>query len=36
MIDEMVAVMKKEQEDDGHKKEYCTMQFDLNDDKRKQ
>merc|ERR1719491_2401341 len=35
MIDEMVAVLKKEQDDDDHKKEYCATQFDLADDKKK-
>ena len=35
MIDDMVAVLKKEQEDDDHKKEYCAMQPDLSDDKKK-
>ena len=36
MIDDMVAVLKKEQEDDNHKKEHWAMQLDLSDDKRKQ
>merc|ERR1719497_240832 len=36
MIDEMVAVLKTEQEDDNHKKEYCLKQFDLADDKQKE
>jgi len=35
MIDEMVDVLKKEQEDDEHKKEYCATQFDFSDDKKK-
>merc|ERR1719316_343801 len=35
MIDEMVAVLKKEQQDDNDKKEYCEKQFDLADDKKK-
>merc|ERR1719498_15424 len=35
MIDEMVATLKKEQNDDDHKKEYCAKQFDLSDDKKK-
>merc|ERR1719203_1515736 len=35
MIDEMVAVLKEEQLDDDHKKEYCNSQFDLADDKKK-
>merc|ERR1719201_1531281 len=35
MIDDMVATLTKEQLYDDHKKEYCTMQFDLADDKKK-
>merc|ERR1719468_1040718 len=35
MIDEMVDVLKKEQQDDDNKKEYCAEQFDLADDKKK-
>jgi len=35
MVDEMVEVLKKEQIDDSHKKEYCNSQFDFADDKRK-
>jgi len=35
MCDDMVAVLKKEQEDDDHKKEYCAAQFDLSDDSKK-
>merc|ERR1719163_1506054 len=35
MIDNMVAVLKKEQQDDNDKKEYCEMQFDQADDKKK-
>merc|ERR1719482_1368714 len=35
MIDEMVATLKTEQQDDDHKKEYCAKQFDLADDKKK-
>merc|ERR1719506_2650686 len=35
MIDDMVAVLKKEQHDDNDKKEYCAKQFDLADDKKK-
>jgi len=30
-----VATLKKEQLSDSHKKEYCAMQFDLADDKKK-
>merc|ERR1719272_1617217 len=35
MIDEMVAVLGAEQQDDNDKKEYCAAQFDLADDKKK-
>jgi chromosome segregation ATPase len=35
MIDEMVALLKTEQQDDYDKKEYCEMQFDHADDKKK-
>jgi predicted nucleic acid-binding Zn-ribbon protein len=35
MIDEMVVNLKKEQQDDDHKKEYCETQLDQADDKRK-
>jgi hypothetical protein len=35
MIDEMVAMLKQEQLDDEHKKEYCELQFDESDDKKK-
>jgi len=35
MIDEMVEILKKEQLDDDDKKEYCSKQFDLSDDKKK-
>jgi hypothetical protein len=35
MIDEMVAMLKEEQLADDHKKEYCLMQFDVTDDKKK-
>merc|ERR1719245_1307241 len=35
MIDEMVAVLEKEQLTDDGKKEYCTAQFDAADDKKK-
>merc|ERR1719460_3276242 len=31
----MVATLKKEQQDDNDKKEYCEMQFDQADDKKK-
>merc|ERR1719329_1390421 len=36
MIDEMVTVLKSEQRDDDDKKEYCSAQFDLADDKKKE
>merc|ERR1719503_127539 len=36
MIEEMVATLKTEQQDDDHKKEYCAKQFDLSDDKKKE
>merc|ERR1740138_1106965 len=35
MIDEMVATLGAEQQDDDDKKEYCESQFDLADDKKK-
>eukprot|EP00972_Heterocapsa_arctica_P008847 1297871-Heterocapsa_arctica.AAC.1 len=35
MIDDKVAILKKEQIDDENKKEYCSMQLDLADDKKK-
>merc|ERR1712151_504337 len=35
MIDDMVALLKTEQDDDEHKKEYCGMQFDVSDDRKK-
>merc|ERR1740138_1644480 len=35
MIDEMVGTLGAEQQDDNDKKEYCEMQFDLADDKKK-
>ena len=35
MIDDMVALLKEEQNDDEHKKEYCEAQFDQADDKKK-
>jgi septal ring factor EnvC (AmiA/AmiB activator) len=36
MIDEMVVVLKKEQVEDDHKKEYCDKEFDISDDKKKE
>merc|ERR1719174_1544051 len=36
MIDDMVVLLGKEQSDDDHKKEYCTIQFDTTDDKKKE
>jgi hypothetical protein len=35
MIDDMVSMLKEEQLDDDHKKEYCLKQFDFTDDKKK-
>jgi len=35
LIDNMVGLLKKEQLDDEHKKEYCEAQFDTADDKKK-
>jgi septal ring factor EnvC (AmiA/AmiB activator) len=35
LIDNMVGVLKKEQIDDDAKKEYCTMQIDQAEDKKK-
>jgi len=35
MIDDMVATLKTEQNDDDHKKEYCAKQFDFSEDKKK-
>jgi hypothetical protein len=35
MIDDMVDVLKKEQQDDDQKKEYCGTQLDLADDNKK-
>lgn len=35
MIDNMVALLGKEQADDNDKKEYCSMQFDVSDDRKK-
>jgi septal ring factor EnvC (AmiA/AmiB activator) len=35
MIDEMVGTLKKEQTDDDSKKEYCEVEFDKADDKKK-
>eukprot|EP00403_Amphidinium_massartii_P009949 CAMPEP_0178408086 /NCGR_PEP_ID=MMETSP0689_2-20121128/19759_1 /TAXON_ID=160604 /ORGANISM="Amphidinium massartii, Strain CS-259" /LENGTH=707 /DNA_ID=CAMNT_0020029173 /DNA_START=76 /DNA_END=2196 /DNA_ORIENTATION=+ len=35
LIDELVAVLEQEQEDDTHKKEYCEGQFDTTEDKVK-
>jgi septal ring factor EnvC (AmiA/AmiB activator) len=36
MIDEMVDVLKQEQQDDSDKLEYCQKQFDSSDDKKKE
>jgi len=35
MVDDLVKELKKEQLDDDNKKEYCEVQFDLADDKKK-
>jgi len=35
LIDNLVATLKSEQDDDDHKKEYCEQQFDQADDKKK-
>jgi len=35
LIDDMVGTLQKEQMDDDHKQEYCAVQFDLSDDKKK-
>lgn len=35
MIDKMVAELKTEQQDDDHKLEYCKVELDLADDKKK-
>jgi len=35
MIDDMVTLLKKEQRDDDDKKEYCGLQLDQADDKKK-
>merc|ERR1719160_732247 len=35
MIDNMVATLKREQQDDNDKRDYCEMQFDQADDKKK-
>merc|ERR550539_1328802 len=35
MIDDMVALLGKEQQSDNNKKEYCEKQFDVSDDKKK-
>jgi len=35
MIDDMVALLGKEQIEDDDKKEYCALQFDVSDDKKK-
>jgi len=36
LIDNMVVTLQTEQQDDDHKKEYCEVQFDLADDKKKE
>jgi len=36
LMDEMVVMLKKEQVDDDNKKEYCEIQLDVADDKKKE
>jgi chromosome segregation ATPase len=36
LIDEMVVTLKTEQQDDDHKKEYCEVQIDKLEDKKKE
>merc|ERR1719160_2123603 len=36
MIDDMVALLGKEQADDDHKQEYCQKQIDFVEDKEKE
>jgi len=36
MIDDMVATLKEEQKDDDNKREYCALQLDQADDKKKE
>lgn len=36
MIDDMVALLGKEQTDDDHKKEFCNSQLDSTDDRKKE
>merc|ERR1711957_571231 len=35
MVDNMVKILGEEQVDDDHKKEYCAMQLDYSDDRKK-
>merc|ERR1719207_243827 len=35
MIDDLVALLAKEQKDDDEKKEWCDAEFDTSDDKKK-
>lgn len=35
LIDDLVAELKQDQINDDNKKEYCAVQFDLSDDKKK-
>jgi hypothetical protein len=35
MIEDMIGMLKTEQQDDDYKKEYCAKQFDFTDDKKK-
>merc|ERR1719181_2205741 len=36
MIDDMTVTLKKEQEDDNAKKDYCLKEFDTSEDKKKE
>merc|ERR1719375_1162549 len=36
LIDEMVALLKKEQLEDDNKKKYCDTEFDVSEDKKKE
>jgi len=36
LIDNMVVTLQTEQQDDDHKKEYCEVQLDIADDKKKE
>jgi len=36
LVDKLVGTLRNEQSDDDHKKEYCQMQFDFTEDKKKE